>query len=101
MPKLSDVPLGPSRAQGTGRQPDGELYPDSDASSRPARPSISRPGSTANFAEFREAIGEVQNGGSGWRVAMDEFLRRARMRPAINYLAASLKISKVSVDKPH
>lgn len=50
------------------------------------------------FAEFREAIGHVQNGGSGWRVSVDRLCvgRECERVP----LAAALKINKVSVDKP-
>lgn len=50
------------------------------------------------FAEFREAIGHVQNGGSGWRVNVDRLCvgRECDKDP----LAAALKINKVSVDKP-
>jgi hypothetical protein len=54
--------------------------------------------SLGNFAEFREAIGHVQNGGSGWRVNVDRLCvgRECDKDP----LAAALKINKVSVDKP-
>lgn len=55
--------------------------------------------STANFVEFREAIGHVQNGGDGWRVTLEKLcVGRECDR---NYkLAVSLKVSKVSVEKP-
>ncbi|MBU0859598.1 MAG: hypothetical protein KJ667_06650, partial [Alphaproteobacteria bacterium] len=53
---------------------------------------------TGNFGEFREAIGHVQNGGSGWRVTVDRLcVGRECDR---DKLAALLKISTVSVDKP-
>ena len=53
---------------------------------------------TAAFGQFREAIGHIQNGGSGWRVTIDRLCvgRECDKQP----LAASLKINKVSVDKP-
>jgi hypothetical protein len=53
---------------------------------------------TASFGQFREAIGHVQNGGSGWRVNIDHLCvgRECDKLP----LAVSLKINKVSVDKP-
>ena len=53
---------------------------------------------TASFGQFREAIGHIQNGGSGWRVTIDRLCvgRECDKQP----LAASLKINKVSVDKP-
>ena len=54
--------------------------------------------STAAFGQFREAIGHVQNGGSGWRVSIDRLCvgRECDRNP----LAASLKINKVSVETP-
>lgn len=54
--------------------------------------------SLGQFGEFREAIGHVQNGGSGWRVNVDRLCvgRECDKDP----LAAALKINKVSVDKP-
>jgi hypothetical protein len=54
--------------------------------------------STAQFGAFREAVGHVQNGGSGWRVNVDRLCvgRECERKP----LAAALKINKVSVDKP-
>ena len=61
-------------------------------------PSISISGSTtAAFGQFREAIGHVQNGGSGWRVSVEELCvgRECARTP----LSAILKINKVSVDK--
>ncbi|MGQ0526540.1 MAG: hypothetical protein ACT4OY_00685 [Alphaproteobacteria bacterium] len=53
---------------------------------------------TANFGQFREAVGHVQNGGSGWRVNIDRLCvgRECTKQP----LAASLKINKVSVETP-
>lgn len=52
---------------------------------------------TAAFGQFREAIGHVQNGGSGWRVNIERLCvgRECDRSP----LAASLKINKVSVDR--
>lgn len=52
--------------------------------------------STRDFGQFREAIGHVQNGGSGWRVNVDRFCVG---RECDRYqLYAMLKISKVSVN---
>lgn len=51
--------------------------------------------STGNYAEFREAIGHVQNGGSGWRVSVESLC--VGRECARNPLSASLKINKVSV----
>lgn len=54
---------------------------------------------TGNFAEFREAIGHIQNGGSGWRVSLDK-LCVGRECSADQKLAVSLKVNKVSVENP-
>lgn len=54
--------------------------------------------STADFAQWREAIGHVQNGGSGWRVNIDKLCvgRECDRDP----LAATLKINTVTVTSP-
>ncbi len=54
---------------------------------------------TGNFSKFREAIGHVQNGGSGWRVTMDKMCvgRECGDRDKIGI---ALKINKVSVENP-
>ena len=54
---------------------------------------------TVNFTEFREAIGHIQNGGSGWRVTLEK-LCVGRECGKQHKLGASLKINKVSVEKP-
>ena len=54
--------------------------------------------STAAFAEFRDALGHVQNGGSGWRVGIDKLCLGRECKQS--ELHALLKIAKVSVDKP-
>lgn len=53
--------------------------------------------STAQFGQFREAIGHVQNGGSGWRVNIDKLCIGKECKPSP--LHASLKINRVSVEK--
>lgn len=54
--------------------------------------------STADFAQWREAVGHIQNGGSGWRVNVDHVCvgRECKSSP----LSATLKINKVSVKNP-
>ncbi|MCB1556130.1 MAG: hypothetical protein KDJ15_02335 [Alphaproteobacteria bacterium] len=54
-------------------------------------------GSTAYFSQFREAIGHVQNGGSGWRVAVEKLCVGRECKG--DKLGVLLKINKVSVDK--
>ena len=58
---------------------------------------VIRAKSTAQFGQFREAIGHVQNGGSGWRVDVDRLCigKECKQYP----LSATLKINKVSVVK--
>lgn len=53
---------------------------------------------TSSFGQFREAMGHIQNGGSGWRVSIDRLCvgRECEKMP----LAAAIKINKVSVNKP-
>ena len=55
--------------------------------------------STGNFGQWREAIGHVQNGGSGWRVNVDHLCVGRECKP--NPLSATLKINKVSVQNPN
>lgn len=53
---------------------------------------------TANFGQFREAVGHIQNGGSGWRVSVGTLcIGRECQGPP---LSATLKINKVDVNKP-
>ncbi|MCK6418140.1 MAG: hypothetical protein L6Q57_04275 [Alphaproteobacteria bacterium] len=54
--------------------------------------------STGAFGQFREAIGHVLNGGTGWRVSIESLCIGRECKP--NPLSASFKINKVSVDKP-
>lgn len=54
---------------------------------------------TSNFAKFREAIGHMQNGGSGWRVSLDKMCV-GRECGNTDKLAVSLKVNKVSVENP-
>ena len=56
--------------------------------------------STADFGQWREAVGHVQNGGSGWRVNVDK-LCVGRECGNNTPLAAALKINKVSVTNPN
>ncbi len=53
--------------------------------------------STANYGQFREAIGHIQNGGFGWRVNVEKMCvgKECKQFP----LSATLRINKVSVEK--
>lgn len=55
--------------------------------------------STSSYAQFREAIGHVQNGGNGWRVSLQKFCVGRECDRQFG-LAASLSINKVSVERP-
>ncbi|MAZ76194.1 MAG: hypothetical protein CMH31_02715 [Micavibrio sp.] len=55
--------------------------------------------STANFTEFREALGHVQNGGQGWRVSLEK-LCVGRECDKTYKLGATLKVNKVTVSEP-
>lgn len=53
---------------------------------------------TNAYGQFREAIGHVQNGGSGWRVTIEKLcVGRECQR---EQLSAALRINTVSVNKP-
>ena len=54
---------------------------------------------TGDFGQWREAIGHVQNGGSGWRVNVDHLCVGRECKP--NPLSATLRINKVSVKNPN
>lgn len=56
-------------------------------------------GQTSYFARFREAIGHVQNGGSGWRVKLEKLCVGRECGDA-HKLGISLKVNKVSVENP-
>ena len=57
---------------------------------------VIRAKSTAQFGQFREAVGHVQNGGLGWRVDVQKLCvgKECNQYP----LAASLNINSVSVE---
>lgn len=57
--------------------------------------------STQDFGRFREAVGHVLNGGSGWQVTMEQMcVGRECQQKTKAGLNARLKINKVSVEKP-
>lgn len=53
---------------------------------------------TIYFGQFREALGHVQNGGSGWRVQVQKLC--VGRECGSKKLTARLSINKISVDKP-
>ena len=53
---------------------------------------------TADFAQFREAVGHIINGGKGWKVSVESFCVGRECKES--GLGASLKIQKLNIDKP-
>lgn len=53
---------------------------------------------TADFAQFREAIGHVVNGGKNWKVTVDSMCVGRECKDS--GLSAALKIQKLKIDKP-
>lgn len=53
---------------------------------------------TADFAQFREAIGQVVNSGKGWKVSVDSMCVGRECKDS--GLNVSLKIQKLKIDKP-
>lgn len=97
VPKISDNPIAESEIEAFIEKTE-KSYPD--LKFQKNGPSIIITSSTtANFGEFREAIGHVQNGGSGWRVALQK-LCVGRECDAQYKLAVALSINKVSVESP-
>lgn len=96
VPAIKDVPVNPAQLKTFGEQMAG-IYRGLTIKPQGAGLYISST-TTGNFGEFREAVGHVQNGGSGWRVTVDRLcVGRECDR---DKLAALLKVNTVSVDKP-
>lgn len=53
---------------------------------------------TTYFGQFREAIGHVQNGGAGWKIEIESLCVGRECNG--NQLSATLKVNKISVEKP-
>jgi len=53
---------------------------------------------TAFFGQFREAVGHIQNGGSGWKIEIDRFCVGRECKG--KQLSAVLKVNKISVENP-
>lgn len=94
VPKVSETPIDSSKITEFVEQIK-PVYRGLDITSSGSSISITAQ-STNQFGQFREAVGHVQNGGSGWRVNVEELCvgRECDRIP----LAARLKINKVSVD---
>ena len=95
VPNIRNVPINRKEVEKFVERTKG-TYPDLTIKDNGSAVTISAP-STVFFGQFREAIGHVQNGGSGWRVVIDKFCvgRECPREP----LSVTLKINKVSVTK--
>lgn len=94
VPKITDVPVSPKEVEVFAKEL-AEIYRGLTIKSAGSSVQITA-SDTSRFAEFREAIGHVQNGGSGWRVTVEKLcVGRECDR---DKLAALLKINKVSVN---
>ena len=94
VPKIQDKPVSPSDVKSFVDNLAG-VYKGLEINANSSN-IIIRARSTAQFGEFREAIGHVQNGGLGWRVDVERLCigKECKQHP----LAASLKINVVSVE---
>lgn len=96
VPTISDVPVGATQVQEFAKKME-QTYRGLKVSAQGAGVYIASQ-TTGNFGEFREAVGFVQNGGSGWRVTIDRLCVGRECER--DQLAALLKINTVSVDTP-
>ena len=97
VPKISDVPIPTADLEAFVKKA-SETYDGLSFSSSGSNIIITG-GQTNYFARFREAIGHVQNGGSGWRVKLEK-LCVGRECGEQHKLGISLKVNKVSVENP-
>lgn len=95
VPRIQDVPIQQAEVEAFAKQMQA-IYRGLDIKANGSTIMITA-NSTARFTEFREAVGHVQNGGSGWRVSVEK-LCVGRECDKLK-LAAALKINKVSVEK--
>jgi len=95
IPKISNVAIPASEVKifVDGAQ---KAYKDINLRANNSNIIISAP-STVFFTQFREAIGHIQNGGSGWRVTLEK-LCVGRECDERSKLMATLKVNKVSVE---
>lgn len=96
VPKITDMAVTPDEVKKFAAQL-SQIYRGLSIKSQGSTIQISA-ADTSRFAEFREAVGHVQNGGSGWRVSVERLCVGRECDK--EKLIALLKINKVSVDKP-
>lgn len=97
VPKIRDVPISPQEVkQFVGKT---EKYYNGLKFKQNGSSIIITSNNTSYFGQFREAVGHVQNGGSGWRVSLSK-LCVGRECDAQDKLAIALTVNKVSVESP-
>lgn len=96
VPQIHDIPVSQNEVKQFADDL-AEIYPNLTVKQQGAAIFITAP-TTAYFGQFREAIGHVRNGGTGWRISMEKMCVGRECKQ--NQLAALLKINKVSVEKP-
>lgn len=96
VPVLRDVPVPQKDVESFTKNLEN-IYPGLQIKQQGASIQITAP-STASFGAFRESIGHVQNGGTGWRVSVERLCVGRECKG--DNLGVLLKINKVSVDKP-
>lgn len=96
VPVIKDIPVEPTEIKRFVESLK-KTYPGLDITDRGSSINISAVNTSA-FGQFREAIGHLQSGGTGWRVSVEKLCVGRECTQ--NKLQALLKINKVSVDKP-
>jgi len=97
VPVLADIPVPQKEVEEFGKSL-AKTYPNVEIKQQGPNIQITAK-STALFGVWREAVGHVQNGGSGWRVSVDKMCVGRECKSG-GELGVLLKINKVSVDKP-
>lgn len=95
VPSIKDVPVGQKEIEAFAKNL-GQIYSGLSVKQQGASIYITST-STSSFGQFREAVGHVQNGGSGWRVTVEKLCVGRECER--DQLGALLKINKVSVEK--
>lgn len=95
VPKINDNPVSADEVKKFVEEMH-KAYPDLQINANGSTIVITA-GKTADYGQFREAVGHVQNGGSGWRVSLQKMCVGRECDKRF-HLAASLSINKVSVD---
>lgn len=95
VPRIQDVPIATEEVTAFSEEAK-KAYPNLSFSVSGSTIIITS-SSTSDFGMFREAVGHMQNGGSGWRVSLDK-LCVGRECDKTHKLAVALRVNKVSVE---